>query len=98
MLMFGTQATWSAYQLSSFTPAERAAANATLALVWNVAAAMSSSASGAIRGALGPQGFTANVLVLVSCYVVAAALQYLLFRHREPQGDVVAAHWPTTAD
>jgi MFS family permease len=104
MLMFGTQATWSAYQLSSFTPAERAAANATLALTWNVAAALSSSVSGAIRGALGPAGFTVNVLVLVLCYLVAATLQFTLFRGREPQGDVVAADdelrppWPSTAD
>src|SRR5207245_10169737 len=40
MLMFGTQATWSAYQLSSFTPAERAAATGTVALGWNLAAAI----------------------------------------------------------
>jgi len=50
MLMFGTQATWSAYQLSSFTPAERAAANATLApesrfdLAYNAAHALALAA------------------------------------------------------
>jgi len=97
-LMYGAQATWSAYQLSSFTPAERAAANATLALVWNVAAALSSSLSGAIREALGPAGFTANVLVLVACYAVGATLVLTLFSGREPQGDIVPASWPTTAD
>ena len=104
MFMYGTQATWSAYQLSSFTPAERAAANASLALVWNVAAALASSASGAIRGALGPAGFTVNLVVLIACYLAAAALQFMLFRGREPKGDVVAvdaelrAAWPTNAD
>lgn len=97
LLMYGTQATWSAYQLSSFTPAERAAANATLALAWNVAAALSSSASGAIRGVLGPDGFTVNAVVLVGCYLAGATLQFMLFRGREPRGDVGVA-WPTTAD
>jgi hypothetical protein len=98
MLMFGTQATWSAYQLSSFTPAERAAVNAALALSWNVAAAMSSAISGAIRGAMGPDGFTVNVVVLVVCYFAAAALQFTLFRDREPKGDAPPAAWPTTVD
>jgi MFS family permease len=96
-LMYGAQATWSAYILSSFTPAERAAANATLALAWNLAAAVAASASGAIRGALGPDGFTVNMLTLVVCYAAGATLVLVLFTGREPQGDVVAA-WPTTAD
>lgn len=97
-LMFGAQATWSAYQLSSFTPAERAAANATLALTWSIAAAISSAISGAIRGAVGPDGFTINVLVLVCCYAVGASLVAALFSGREPQGDAVPSSWPTTAD
>ncbi len=98
LLMFGTQATWSAYQLSSFTPAERAAANATLALGWNVAAAFAASLSGAIRGAQGPDGFTLNAFVLVGCYLLAAVLQFALFRGREPQGDVATAAWPIQPD
>ena len=98
LLMFGTQATWSAYQLSSFTPAERAAANATLALAWNVAAATASSLSGAVRGALGADGFTVNVTVLVVCYLVGASLQFALFRGREPRGDPGTAAWPIEAD
>lgn len=97
-LMYGAQATWSAYTLSSFTPAERAAVNATLALAWSAAAALASAISGAIRGAVGPSGFTVNVVVLVVCYAVGASLVYTLFKGREPQGDVVAAAWPTTAD
>lgn len=98
LLMFGTQATWSAYQLSSFTPAERAAANATLALSWNVAAAIAASASGAVRGALGPDGFTVNVIVLVFWYLVGATLQLAFFHGREPQGDLAVPAWPTQPD
>lgn len=98
-LMFGAQATWSAYQLSSFTPAERAAANGTLALAWSIAAAIASSVSGAIRGALGTDGFTVNVIVLVLCYAAGATLVFVLFSGREPEGDaVVVAPWPTSAD
>jgi MFS family permease len=97
-LMYGAQATWSAYTLSSFTPAERAAVNSTLALAWSIAAALASSASGAIRGALGPDGFTVNMLVLAVCYGAGASLVLTLFSGREPQGDVVPATWPTTAD
>ncbi len=98
-LMYGAQATWSAYTISSFTPAERAAVNATLALAWSIAAAIASSVSGAIRGALGPDGFTVNVIVLVICYAVGATLVFTLFRGREPQGDVlVAPSWGTTAE
>ena len=98
LFMFGTQATWSAYQLSSFTPAERATANATLALAWNIAAAIGASASGAIRGALGPDGFTVNVYVLICCYLAGALLQFTLFRGRVPQGDTVVPAWPLEAD
>lgn len=97
-LMYGAQPTWFAYTLSSFVPAERAAANATLALAWNIAAAVSSSASGAIRGALGPDGFTVNMLVLVICYGVGAMLVLRLFGGRAPQGDAAPVLWPTKAD
>jgi len=97
-LMYGAQPTWSAYTLSSFVPAERAAANATLALAWNIAAAIAASASGAIRGALGPDGFTVNMLVLVLCYGVGATLVLRLFGGRLPQGDEAPALWPTKAD
>ncbi|HUQ41230.1 MAG TPA: MFS transporter [Candidatus Limnocylindrales bacterium] len=86
-LMYGAQATWSAYTLSSFAPAERAAVNATLALAWSIAAAISASVSGAIRGAMGPDGFTINVLTLALCYAAGASLVFTLFRGRHPQGD-----------
>jgi MFS family permease len=87
-LMYGAQATWAAYTQSSFTPAERAAVNATLAMVWSIGAAISASISGAIRGALGPDGFTVNVIVLVICYAAGAMLVLTLFSGREPEGDV----------
>ena len=69
--------------------AERAAVNATLALAWSIGAAISSSVSGAIRGAMGPEGFTVNAVVLVACYALGASLVFALFRGREPQGDAV---------
>jgi hypothetical protein len=97
-LMYGAQATWSAYTLSSFTPAERAAVNATLALAWSIAAAISSSASGAIRGAMGPDGFTINALTLAVCYAVGASLVLYLFSGREPQGDAAPVAWPSSAE
>ena len=96
-LMYGAQATWSAYMLSSFMPGERAAANATLALAWSIAAAFSSALSGAIRGELGADGFTLNALTLVFCYGVGAVLVLTLFAGREPQGDAVPVSWPTSA-
>jgi hypothetical protein len=98
LLMYGAQPTWSSYTLSSFTPAERAAVNATLGLVWSVGAAISATISGAIRGALGPDGFTLNMVVLVIFYAAGATLVLRLFRGREPQGDVVLASWPTSAE
>ena len=96
-LMDGAQATWAAYTISSFTGAERAAANATLALSWSVAAAISAAISGAIRGALGPEGFTVNMIVLALCYAVGASLVLGLFRGREPLGDHGVLS-PTSAD
>jgi hypothetical protein len=90
-LMYGAQATWSAYMLSSFTPAERAAVNATLALAWSIAAAISASLSGAIRGSIGPEGFTVNALTLAVCYAVGASLVLSLFSGRDPQGDAIVA-------
>jgi len=98
LLMYGAQPTWSSYTLSSFTPAERAAVNASLALVWSIGAAISSTISGAIRGALGPEGFTLNMAVLVICYAAGATLVLLLFSGREPSGDAPPVAFPTSAE
>src|SRR5207302_923607 len=60
-LMFGASGTVNAFQLSSFTPAERAGANAVFALAWSAANAVGAILSGAIRSRLGPDGFTVNL-------------------------------------
>jgi predicted MFS family arabinose efflux permease len=87
-LMFGASATMNAFTLSSFTPAERAGANAILALAWSAAAAVGAIVSGALRSAFGPAGFTANLLTLAGVYFVAVLLTWTLFRRHEPRGDV----------
>jgi len=87
-LMFGASGTVNAFQLSSFTPAERAGANAVFALAWSAANAVGAILSGAIRAQLGPGGFTANIVTLVVAYGLAALLTWRLFAGHEPSGDV----------
>ena len=89
-LMFGASGTVNAFQLSSFTPAERAGANAVVALAWSAANAVGAILSGAIRARLGPDGFTVNVVTLVVAYGAAALLTWRLFATHEPSGDVAA--------
>jgi predicted MFS family arabinose efflux permease len=88
-LMFGASGTVNAFQLSSFTPAERAGANAVLALAWSAANAVGAILSGAIRARLGPEGFTANIVTLVVAYALAALFTWRLFAEHKPSGDVV---------
>jgi predicted MFS family arabinose efflux permease len=88
-LMFGASGTVNAFQLSSFTPAERAGANALFALAWSAANAVGAIVSGAVRGAMGPTGFTVNLLSLVVAYGLAAFMTWRLFAGHEPSGDVV---------
>jgi predicted MFS family arabinose efflux permease len=87
-LMFGASGTVNAFQLSSFTPAERAGANAITALAWSAANAVGAILSGAIRVRLGPDGFTVNIVTLVVAYGLAALLTWRLFARHEPSGDV----------
>jgi predicted MFS family arabinose efflux permease len=87
-LMFGASGTMSAFTLSSFTPAERAGTNAILALAWSAANAVGAILSGALRSALGPAGFTANLVTLAVAYGFAALLTWRLFSAHEPSGDV----------
>jgi len=87
-LMFGASGTVNAFQLSSFTPAERAGANAVIALTWSAANAVGAILSGAIRARLGPDGFTINVVTLVIAYGLAALLTWRLFAAHEPGGDI----------
>src|SRR5207247_975017 len=89
-LMFGASGTVIAFQLSSFTPAERAGANAFFALAWSAANAVGAVLSGAIRARLGPDGFTVNLVTLVIAYGLAALLTWRLFATHEPSGDVGA--------
>ncbi|HYV21933.1 MAG TPA: MFS transporter [Candidatus Bathyarchaeia archaeon] len=89
-LMFGASGTVNAFQLSSFTPAERAGANAFFALAWSAANAVGAILSGAIRARLGPDGFTVNLVTLVIAYGLAALLTWVLFARHEPSGDVGA--------
>lgn len=88
-LMYGASATYSAFQLSSFRPAERAGVTALLAIAWNGAAAGGSVLSGAVRAALGDVGWTVNLVTLAAAYTVAASLVIVLFRAHEPRGDAV---------
>jgi predicted MFS family arabinose efflux permease len=87
-LMYGASGTVNAFQLSSFTPAERAGANAVFALAWSAANAVGAIASGAVRSLLGPAGFTANLTTLVIAYGFAAVLTWRFFAGHEPSGDV----------
>ncbi len=89
-LMFGASGTVNAFQLSSFTPAERAGANAVVALAWSAANAVGAILSGAIRARLGSDGFTVNIVTLVLAYGVATLLTWRLFAKHEPSGDVGA--------
>ncbi len=88
-LMYGASGTINAFQLSSFTPAERAGANAVLALAWSAANASGAVVSGTVRAALGPAGFTANLVTLVAAYALAAVLTWRLFSTHVPSGDIV---------
>ncbi len=97
-LMYGASATITAYTLSSFTPAERAGANAILAIAWNAAAALGSVISGSVRGALGDLGWSANLATLAAAYFVAALLTLRFFRDREPAGDVAGVHRAAVPD
>ena len=93
-LMYGSSATWNATIFSSFTPRERAGVNAIAALAWNAGSGSGAVISGALRGAVGPEGYTINLLTLVCFYAVAAALIVVFFRRHVPSGDVGALAMP----
>jgi hypothetical protein len=89
-LMYGSSSTYRAFELSSFSPAERAGVSAILAIAWSAPAAVGSLTSGAVRAALGDAGWTANIATLAAAYLVAALLSLVFFGAHEPRGDVVA--------
>ena len=88
--MYGSTATWNAVTFSSFTPSERAGVNAVAALAWAAGSSAGAVISGAIRGAVGSSGYTANIFTLVVFYAAAAALIFVFFRQHVPSGDVGA--------
>lgn len=88
--MYGSSATWNAVTFSSFTPTERAGVNAIAALSWSAGSAIGAVISGALRGAMGADGYTANLLTLVVFYAAAAVLIVAFFRSHVPSGDVGA--------
>lgn len=90
MLMYGAAATMGAFIQSSFAPAERAGAHATLQLFWGAGSAAGAVISGLLRAALGPAGYTANLVMLALAYLVAASLTLALFRGHDPRGDEIA--------
>jgi predicted MFS family arabinose efflux permease len=88
--MYGSSATWNAVTFSSFTPSERAGVNAVASRAWAGGSGTGAVISGAIRGAVGSSGYTANLLTLVVFYAAAAALILVFFRRHVPSGDVGA--------
>ncbi len=87
-LMYGSASTWRAFQLSSFSPAERAGIFAIFAIAWNATAAVASLISGATRAALGDAGWTVNIATLCTAYTLAAIASLALFRTHRPRGDM----------
>ena len=97
LLMYGASATFTSFIQSSFAPAERAGAHATMNLFWGAGSAAGAVVSGLVRAAFGPAGYTANLVVLAAAYLVAALMQLALFRGHEPRGDAVAEAAPHSA-
>ena len=97
LLMYGAAATFTSFIQSSFAPAERAGAHATMNLFWGAGSAAGAVVSGLVRAAFGPAGYTANLVVLAGAYLVAALMQLVLFRDHEPRGDAVAEAAPHSA-
>jgi predicted MFS family arabinose efflux permease len=90
-LMYGSTPNFTAIELSSFAPVERAGAVAAFAISWNGASAAGAALSGVVRSELGASGYTANLVTLVASYLVAATLLVVFFRRHVPRGDAAAA-------
>jgi predicted MFS family arabinose efflux permease len=89
-LMYASTPNFTALELSSFAPVERAGAVAIFAISWNGASAAGATLSGFIRHDLGVAGYTANLVTLAASYLVAATLLVVFFRAHEPRGDAAA--------
>jgi predicted MFS family arabinose efflux permease len=90
-LTFGWVPTFTALELSSFAPVERAGAVAVFAISWNGASAAGAALSGVVRAELGASGYTANLVTLAASYLVAGSLLVVFFRGHVPRGDAAAA-------
>jgi len=90
-LMYGSTPNFTAIELSSFAPVERAGAVAAFAISWNGASAAGAAISGVVRAELGASGYTANLVTLVGSYLIAATLLIVFFRKHVPRGDAAAA-------
>ena len=88
--MYGSTPNFTAIELSSFAPVERAGAVAIFAISWNGASAAGAAFSGVMRAELGTSGYTANLVTLIVAYLVAAILMLVFFRRHEPRGDAAA--------
>ena len=88
--MYGSTPNFTALELSSFAPVERAGAVAIFAISWNGASAAGAALSGVLRADLGAAGYTANLVMLAASYALAATLLLLLFRRHQPGGDAAA--------
>lgn len=86
-LMYGSSATYRAFELSSFRPAERVGASALLTIAWSGPAALGSVLSGTARDALGDVGWTLNIVTLAAAYIAGATLSLVFFGAHEPRGD-----------
>ena len=82
VLMTAAVPTMDAFTISAFAAAERSAAQALVTTTWSLASGAGALVSGAVRAALGPDGFTLNLLTLVGCYIVAIAFFAFSFGRR----------------
>src|SRR5438132_1949993 len=89
-LMYGSTPNFTALELSSFAPVERAGAVAAFAIAWNGASAAGAALSGVVRAELGADGYTANLATLVASFLLAATLLIVFFRAHRPRGDAAA--------
>lgn len=87
---YGWTPNFTALELSSFAPVERAGAVAAFTIAWNGASAAGAALSGVVRAELGADGYTANLVTLVGSYLLAAVLLIVFFRAHRPRGDAAA--------
>lgn len=82
ILMTAAKPSLDALRMSSFAPRERGAAQALSTTSWSLANGAGALVSGAVRSALGAEGYTVNIVTLVVAYALAALAFALAFRRR----------------